>query len=355
MVPALFAPLTLRGLTVAHRAWVSPMCQYSAVDGVPNAWHRGHYGSFAIGRAGLVLSEATAVVPEGRISPQDTGIWSDEQTRAWAPIVEFSHSQGVPFGFQLAHAGRKASTFAPWLGHGTVPGDQGGWTTFGPSAAPFGDYAAPVALAKPDLVRTREAFAAAARRADSVGADVVEIHGAHGYLLHQFLSPLSNLRDDEYGGSLENRMRFPLEVVDAVRAAWPDHKPLLLRVSATDWVEGGWDAESTVALAREAHARGVDLVDVSTAGNDPRQQIAVGPGYQVPFAAQVRAEAGVPTSAVGLITEAAQAEDVVASGQADVVMLARAMLRDPHWALRAAHELGADIAWPPQYDRARFR
>ena len=210
-------------------------------------------------------------------------------------------------------------------------------------------------MAKADLVRTREAFAAAARRADSIGADVVELHGAHGYLLHQFLSPLSNERDDEYGGSLDNRMRFPLEVVEAVRSAWPDHKPLLLRVSATDWVDGGWDVESTIALAREAHARGVDLVDVSSAGLDPRQQIALGPGYQVPFAARVRAEAGVATGAVGLITEAAQAEEVVATGQADAVLLGRAMLRDPHWSLRAAHDLGADVSWPVQYERARFR
>jgi 2,4-dienoyl-CoA reductase-like NADH-dependent reductase (Old Yellow Enzyme family) len=355
MSTALFESLTLRGLTLAHRAWVSPMCQYSAVDGVPNAWHRSHYGSFAIGRAGLVLSEATAVVPEGRIAPQDTGLWNEDQARAWAPIIEFSHSQGVPFGVQLAHAGRKASTYAPWLGAGTVPGDQGGWTTSGPSATAFGDYAVPLAMPKADLVRTREAFAAAARRADAIGADVVELHGAHGYLLHQFLSPLSNLRDDEYGGSLENRMRYPLEVVEAVRSAWPDDKPLLLRVSATDWVDGGWDVESTIVLAREAHARGVDLVDVSSAGLDARQQIALAPGYQVPFAARVRAEAGVATAAVGLITEAAQAEEVVATGQADAVLLARAMLRDPHWSLRAAHELGADIAWPVQYERARFR
>jgi len=355
MTTSLFASLTLRGLTFAHRAWTSPMCQYSAVDGLPQAWHRAHYGSLAIGRVGLVLSEATAVVPEGRISPQDTGLWNDDQARAWAPIIAFSHSQDVPFGFQLAHAGRKASTYAPWLGAGSVPGDQGGWTTSGPSTAAFGDYAGPVAMTKADLVRTREAFAAAARRAESIGADVVEIHGAHGYLLHQFLSPLSNHRDDEYGSSLENRMRYPLEVVEAVRASWPDHKPLLLRISATDWVEGGWDVESSVVLARLAHERGVDLVDVSTAGNDPRQQIPLGPGYQVPFAARIRAEAGVATAAVGLITEPAQAEEIVATGQADAVLLARALLRDPHWAMHAAHELGADLAWPPQYERAKPR
>ena len=354
MSSSLFEPLALRGLTLDHRAWVSPMCQYSAVDGLPGAWHRGHYASFAIGRAGLVLTEATAVVPEGRISLQDTGLWNEEQVRAWAPIVEFSHSQGVPFGFQLAHAGRKASTYAPWLGSGSVPAGEGGWTTVAPSPEAFGRYAAPTAMTHADLVRTREAFAAAARRADELGADVVEIHGAHGYLLHQFLSPLSNVRTDEYGGSLEARMRFPLEVIEAVRGAWPEAKPLLLRVSATDWVPGGWDVESTVVLAREAHARGVDLVDVSTAGLDPRQEIPLGPGYQVPFAARVRAEAGVATAAVGLITEPAQAEAVVASGQADAVLLARAMLRDPHWALRAAHELGADITWPVQYERAQW-
>ena len=350
---ALFEALTLRGTTFPHRAWVSPMCQYSAVDGLPKPWHRAHYGSFAIGRAGLVISEASAVVAEGRITPEDAGIWSDAHAEVWEPIVAFSHEQGVPFAFQLAHAGRKASTYAPWRGHGSVPVDAGGWTTVAPSASAFGDYAVPAAMTLDDIARARDGFVAAAARADGIGADAVELHFAHGYLAHEFLSPLSNQRDDSYGGSLENRMRFALEIVEAVRAVWPDQKPLLMRVSATDWVEGGWDVDSTIELARRAHALGVDLVDVSSAGNDPRQQVHVGPGYQVPFAARIRAEAGVATAAVGLITEPRQAEEVVATGQADAVLLGREMLRDPHWSLRAAHELGADLAWPDQYLRAR--
>jgi len=354
MTSHLFEPLTLRGTTFRNRAWVSPMCQYSSVDGLANDWHLVHLGSFASGRAGLVLTEATAVTPEGRISPEDLGLWSDAHAEALAPVVDFVRRQGVPFGFQLAHAGRKASTFSPWRGHDSVPLDAGGWEAVGPSAEPFGRYAVPRAMTVDDIAATREAFAAAAVRADALGADTVELHFAHGYLAHEFLSPLSNLRDDEYGGSLENRMRFPLEVVDAVRAVWPDDKPLLMRISASDWVEGGWDVEQSVVLSREAAARGVDLVDVSSAGNDPRQEITLGPGYQVPFAARVRGDAGVPTGAVGLITEPEQAEQVVASGDADVVLLARAFLRDPHWVLRAAHELGAEVEWPPQYARGRL-
>ena len=355
MTSALFEPFTLRGTTFANRAWVSPMCQYSSVDGLANSWHLVHLGSYALGRAGLVITEATAVEPEGRISPDDLGLWSDAHAEALAPVVDFVRGQGVPIGFQLAHAGRKASTYAPWRGHDSVPLDEGGWETVGPSAQAFGRYAVPRAMDHADLARTRAAFAAAAVRADGLGVDTVELHFAHGYLMHEFLSPLSNVRDDEYGGSLENRMRHPLEVIEAVRAVWPDAKPLLLRISATDWVEGGWDVESSVVLARLAHERGVDLVDVSTAGNDPRQQIPLGPGYQVPFAARIRAEAGVATSAVGLITEPAQAEEIVATGQADAVMIARALLRDPHWAMQAARELGAELAWPPQYERAKPR
>ena len=352
---SLFEPLTLRGLRVPHRAWVSPMCQYSAVDGLVQPWHRAHYGSFAIGRAGLVISEAVAVVPEGRITPDDAGLWSDAHADAWEPIVTFSHSQGVPFGFQLAHAGRKASTYAPWRGTDSLPVGEGGWATLAPSATPFGAYAVPQEMPQAEIARAREAFVAAARRAERIGADIVELHFAHGYLGHQFLSPLSNLRADEYGGSLENRMRFPLDVISAVRAVWPDDKPLLVRVSATDWVEDGWDVDSTVELARRAAALGVDLVDVSSGGNDPRQQIPLGPGYQVPLSARVRAGAGVATATVGLITEPAQAEEVVASHLADAVLLGREMLREPHWPLRAAHELGAEITWPDQYLRARPR
>jgi 2,4-dienoyl-CoA reductase-like NADH-dependent reductase (Old Yellow Enzyme family) len=261
--------------------------------------------------------------------------------------------QGVAIGIQLAHAGRKASTYSPWRGHNSVALDDGGWPTLAPSAIAFGHYAEPVEMTHDDIARTRTAFVDAAKRADALGCDTVELHFAHGYLAHEFLSPLSNQRTDEYGGSLENRMRFALEVIDDVRAVWPDAKPLLIRVSATDWVEGGWDVEQTVELARQAHARGVDLVDVSSAGLHHAQQITLGPGYQVPFATTLRREAGVPTGTVGLITEPTQAEELVATGQADAVLLGRELLRDPHWALRAAHELGAEIAWPPQYVRAQ--
>ena len=351
----LFEPLTLRGTTFANRVWVSPMCQYSSADGFPTTWHLPHLGALASGRPGLLLTEATAVTPEGRISPDDLGLWSDGHAQAMAPLVDFAHDQGVPFGIQLAHAGRKASTWTPWKGHGSVPRADGGWETIAPSAVAFGDYTVPRAMAEHHLDAIREGFVDAALRAHRIGVDTVEIHAAHGYLLHQFLSPLSNLRDDEYGGSLENRMRFPLEVIDAVRAVWPDDKPLLLRISATDWVDGGWDVESSVVLAREAKARGVDLIDVSSAGLHHEQKITVGPGYQVPFAAQVRAEADIATGAVGLITEAQQAEEIIVTGSADVVLLARALLREPRWPLLAAHELGAEITWPEQYQRAQPR
>ena len=350
----LLTPLALRGLTLDNRVWVSPMCQYSSVDGLADDWHLVHLGSFATGGVGLILTEATAVVPEGRISPDDLGLWSDVHAEALAPVIDFVHRQGVPIGIQLAHAGRKASTYAPWRGHGSVPLDEGGWQTVGPSSQAFGRYAAPRAMTREDIAHVVDGFAAAARRAEALGVDTVEIHGAHGYLLHQFLSPLSNLRDDEYGGDLAGRLRLTLEVVDAVRAVWPDHKPVLLRVSASDWVDGGWDVESTVVLAREAAARGVDLLDVSSGGLDHRQEIAVGPGYQVPFAAQVRSEAGVPTGAVGLITEPEQAATIVREGSADVVLLARALLRNPRWALDAAHQLGAPGRWPDQYLRAQL-
>ena len=355
-VTSLFSPITLAGTTIANRAWVAPMCQYScdpvAAPGVPNDWHLVHLGSFAVGGAGLVLTEATAVVPEGRITPHDTGLWNDEQGAAWARIVDFVHARGSLVGVQLAHAGRKASTHRPFAPeHGSVPVEQGGWETVGPSELAFPGYAAPRALDQAGIDAVVEAFAASARRADALGFDVAEVHAAHGYLLHQFLSPLSNTRTDGYGGSLENRMRLVLEVVDAVRAAWPEHKPLFVRVSATDWVEGGWDAEQTVALASVLKTRGVDLVDTSTGGN-VHADIPVGPGYQVPFAAQVRRESGLPVGAVGLITTPAQAEGIIASGEADAVLLARALLRDPRWVQDAAAELGVELARPPQYDRA---
>ena len=350
---ALFEPLTLRGLTLPHRAWVSPMCQYSSTDGLANDWHLVHLGSFATGRMGLILTEATAVTPEGRISPEDLGLWSDAHAEALAPAIDFVRRQGVAIGIQLAHAGRKASTYSPWRGHNSVALEDGGWSTLAPSAVAFGRYAEPVEMTHDDITRTRAAFVDAAKRADALGCDTVELHFAHGYLAHEFLSPLSNRRTDAYGGSLENRMRFALEIVDDVRAAWPDAKPLLMRVSATDWVEGGWDVEQTVELARQAHARGVDLVDVSSAGLHHEQSITLGPGYQVPFATTLRREAGVPTGTVGLITEPTQAEEIVATGLADAVLLGREVLRDPHWALRAAHELGAEIDWPAQYLRAQ--
>jgi len=350
---ALFEPLTLRGLTLPHRAWVSPMCQYSSTDGLANDWHLVHLGSFATGRMGLVITEATAVTPEGRISPEDLGLWSDAHAEALAPAIDFVRGQGVAIGIQLAHAGRKASTYSPWRGHNSVAPEDGGWPTLAPSAVAFGRYAEPVEMTLDDIARTRAAFVEAAKRADGLGCDTVELHFAHGYLAHEFLSPLSNRRTDAYGGSLENRMRFALEIVDDVRAAWPDAKPLLMRVSATDWVEGGWDVEQTVELARQAHARGVDLVDVSSAGLHHEQSITLGPGYQVPFATTLRREAGVPTGTVGLITEPTQAEEIVATGLADAVLLGREVLRDPHWALRAAHELGAEIDWPAQYLRAQ--
>ncbi len=350
----LFSPLTLRGLTVRNRVWVSPMCQYSSEEGMPTDWHLVHLGSFARGGAGLVLTEATAVSPEGRISPWDAGLWTDEQAGAYRSITSFVHGQGAAAGVQLAHAGRKGSTRRPWQGHGTVPPEEGGWQTVAPSPIAFGDLATPKELAEAELAGVVADFAAATVRADAAGFDVAEVHAAHGYLLHQFLSPLANHRADRYGGDLAGRSRLLLEVVEAVRDAWPQDKPLLVRLSATDWAEGGWELEETVEVARRLADAGVDLVDVSSGGAVPWQAIEVGPGYQVPFAHAVREGAGVPTAAVGLIAEPAQAEDVVASGAADAVLLARAVLRDPHWALRAADELGdGDGLWPPQYLRAR--
>ena len=350
---ALFEPLSLRSLTLSNRVAVSPMCQYSAVDGLAQPWHLVHLGSFATGGAGLILTEATAVTPEGRISPDDLGLWSDAHADALAPIVDFVHSQGTALGIQLAHAGRKASTTAPWKGHDSVPASEGGWPTIAPSSLAFADLTAPAAMTEADIAHVRQGFVDAAARAARLGVDTVEIHAAHGYLLHEFLSPLSNHRDDDFGGSLANRMRLVLQVIDDVRTVWPDDRPLLMRVSATDWVEGGWTIDDTVHLAREARQRGVDLVDVSSAGLDPRQAISVGPGFQVPFAARVRADTPIATGAVGLITEPDHADAIVAEGSADLVLLGRAMLREPRWPLRAAAELGDDIAWPPQYQRAR--
>jgi len=350
----LFTPLTLRDVTVRNRLWVSPMCQYSAVDGVPQEWHHTHLAQFASGGAGLIVAEATAVVPEGRISPDDTGLWTDAQRDAWAPIVAAIRSRGAVAGVQLAHAGRKASTWPPFSEHrGTVPADQGGWTTVAPSAIAFEGFAEPVALDHAGIDRIVGAFAAAARRAVEAGFQVLELHAAHGYLLHQFLSPLSNHRDDEYGGTLGNRARLLLRVLDAVRDAAPG-APVIVRFSATDWAEGGWDADETVTVAQWAADRGADFFDISSGGLVAHQRITTGPGYQVPLAERVRREAGVPVNAVGMIDDAAHAERVLAEESADAVMAGREWLRDPHYALRASVELGADIDyWPAQYLRAR--
>ncbi|ODT25247.1 MAG: oxidoreductase [Microbacterium sp. 69-7] len=353
----LFTPYELAGRTVRNRLWVAPMCQYSATDGVPNDWHHVHLAQFASGGAGVVIAEATAVSPEGRISPEDVGLWNDEQRDAWAPIVAAIRARGALPGVQLAHAGRKASTFSPFSGRrGSVPAADGGWTTLAPSAIAYDGFEAPEALDAAGIRRIVVAFAAAAVRAVAAGFEVLEVHAAHGYLLHQFLSPLSNAREDEYGGSLENRARLLLEVVDAVRSAAPD-AATLVRFSASDWADGGWDAAQTATVAGWAAARGVDFFDISSGGLVAHQRITTGPGYQVPLAAEVRRVADVAVGAVGEITSGVQAEEILASGAADVILAGREWLRDPHFALRAEVELGgADAAlWPPQYERGRPR
>ncbi|WP_424445467.1 NADH:flavin oxidoreductase/NADH oxidase [Microbacterium sp. CH-015] len=353
----LFSPYDLAGRTVRNRLWVAPMCQYSASEGVPNDWHHVHLAQFASGGAGVVIAEATAVVPEGRISPEDTGLWNDAQQQAWAPIAAAIRARDALPGIQLAHAGRKASTWSPFSGHrGSVPTDAGGWTTVAPSAVAFEGFAEPVALDTAGIDRIVEAFGAAAVRAVAAGFDVLEVHAAHGYLLHQFLSPLSNLRDDEYGGSLHNRARLLLRIVETVRAAAPQ-AALVVRFSASDWADGGWDAAQTATVAQWAAERGAVLFDISSGGLVAHQRITTGPGYQVPLAAEVRRSSGLPVSAVGEITSGAQAEAVLQSGDADVILAGREWLRDPHFALRAATELGETDAslWPPQYVRARPR
>jgi 2,4-dienoyl-CoA reductase-like NADH-dependent reductase (Old Yellow Enzyme family) len=354
MTVQLFTPLTLRSVTFRNRIAVSPMCQYSATDGVPNDWHFVHLGSRAVGGAGLVLTEKTAVVPEGRITPWCTGIWDDAQAAAWSRITAFIAAQGAVPGIQLGHAGRKASVDLPWRGGKPLSAAGGAWQTVGPSALPYADgYPAPRALGEQELDRLTEAYGRAARRAADAGFRVVEVHAAHGYLLHQFLSPLSNRRDDAYGGTLENRMRFPLLVARAVREAFPAGRPVFVRVSATDWAEGGWDLPETVELSRRFAALGVDLVDCSSGGNVAHAKVPATPGYQVPFAAAIRRQAGIATAAVGLITEPAQAEAILAAGDADLVLLARGLLRDPYWPLHAARALGAEVRWPDQYLRAK--
>ncbi|MFE6734115.1 NADH:flavin oxidoreductase/NADH oxidase [Microbacterium sp. NPDC057650] len=352
----LFSPLTLRSLTLRNRLWVSPMCMYSAVDGVPGDWHHVHLPQFADGGAGLIIAEATAVVPEGRISPHDTGLWNDAQQDAWAPIVRSIHERGAHAGIQLAHAGRKASTWWPWAEQrGSVPAAEGGWQTLAPSAIAFEGFADPVALDSSGIEGVVTGYADAARRALDAGFDLLEVHGAHGYLLHQFLSPLSNLRSDEYGGTLENRARLLLRVVDAVRDVAGEAVPVLVRISATDQAAGGFTPEEAAIVGGWAVEHGADLIDVSSGGLVLHQQIDPHPGYQVPLAEIVRQGGRVATGAVGLITTAEQAEQVIASGSADAVLAGREWLRDPHFGLRAAHELGADVAWPPQYLRARWR
>jgi 2,4-dienoyl-CoA reductase-like NADH-dependent reductase (Old Yellow Enzyme family) len=350
----LFDPLRIRDLTFANRVFVSPMCEYSSVDGLANDWHFVHLGSRAVGGAGLVITEATAVLPEARISPQDLGIWSDAHIEPLARISRFIHAHGSVAGMQLAHAGRKASTRRPWEGSGIVSEAEGGWSkVVAPSALRFADnYPQPRALTREGIREVVDAFGASARRAWEAGIRVIEIHAAHGYLIHEFLSPLSNQRDDEYGGSFDNRTRVLREVIAAVRANWPARAPLFVRISSTDWVEGGWDIEQSIELARVIKTLGVDLIDCSSGGNVAHAKIPLGPGYQTPFAERIRREANILTGAVGMITNATQAQHIVTTGQADAVIMARELLRDPYWPLNAARELNQAITWPAQYLRA---
>jgi 2,4-dienoyl-CoA reductase-like NADH-dependent reductase (Old Yellow Enzyme family) len=350
----LFDPLTSRGITFPNRVFVSPMCEYSSTDGFANDWHFVHLGSRAVGGAGLVFTEATAVTPEGRISPDDLGIWKDDHIEMLARIVRFVHEQGSIAGMQLAHAGRKASTYRPWSGTGTISEAEGGWTNvLAPTPIAFADnYPQPIEMSLWDIAETINAFVAAARRAHAAGFRVIEIHAAHGYLLHEFLSPLSNQRTDAYGGAFENRTRLVRDVAAAVRQVWPEHLPLFTRISSTDWVEGGWDLDQSVELARQLKPLGVDLIDCSSGGNAATAKIPIGAGYQTGFAGRIRADAGILTGAVGMITSPAQAEHIVGSGQADAVLIARELLRDPYFPLRAARELGQEITWPAQYLRA---
>jgi 2,4-dienoyl-CoA reductase-like NADH-dependent reductase (Old Yellow Enzyme family) len=352
---ALFSPIKLRSLELANRIVVSPMCQYSADDGAANDWHFTHINSLALSGAAMFCIEATHVEPIGRITPGCLGLWDDVTEAALKPILASvrKHSKAA-VAMQIAHAGRKSSSYRPWEGGQQISLEKGGWQTVAPSAIPHKEgELAPLALDAAGLLRIRDAFVDTAKRAARLGIDALELHGAHGYLLHQFLSPLANRRTDQYGGSLANRMRFPLEVYDAVRAVFPADKPIGMRVSATDWVEGGWDLPQTIAFAQELKQRGIDWIDVSSGGVSPLQKIALGPGYQVPFAEAVKQATGLPSIAVGLITEAQQAEDIVASGKADMVALARGMLYDPRWGWHAAATLGGQVNAPPQYWRSQ--
>jgi 2,4-dienoyl-CoA reductase-like NADH-dependent reductase (Old Yellow Enzyme family) len=350
----LFSPLKLRSVEFKNRIFVSPMCQYSSNDGMPTDWHLVHLGSRAVGGAALVMVEATAVSPEGRISPWDSGIWSNDHAQAFKKITAFIKAQSAVPGIQLAHAGRKASTDVPWRGGAPLGLDEGGWQPLAPSPLPFDEESpVPREMSVTDIADVIAQFARGARHALEAGFEVVEIHMAHGYLLHEFLSPLANRRSDRFGGSLEGRTRFPLEVVETVRQAWPGHLPLFVRISSTDWVDGGWDLAQSIDLSRRLKEIGVDLIDCSSAGMVPHARIPAGPGFQVPFAAAIRREVDLPTAAVGFITSPVQAEQIVALGEADAVVLAREMLRNPYWPLHAAKALNVDGPWPPQYLRAK--
>jgi 2,4-dienoyl-CoA reductase-like NADH-dependent reductase (Old Yellow Enzyme family) len=350
----LFSPLKLRSLQLKNRIIVSPMCQYSANEGVANDWHMVHLGSRAIGGAAMVIVEATGVSAIGRITPHCLGLWNDEQVQALQPITKFIKEHGSIPGIQLAHAGRKGSTEIPWRGSKGIAIADGGWEVISASGEAFRpDYPTPHAMSTAEIKEVVNQFVEAAKRAEKAGFQAIELHMAHGYLMHQFLSPLSNHRTDEYGGSLENRMRFPLEVAAAVRKTWPDHLPLFVRISATDWKENGWDENQSVVLVKELKKLGVDLIDTSSGGNVAKATIPVGPGYQVPFAAKIKKETDIITGAVGMITEPEQAEEILTSGKADVIIMARELLRDPYWPMHAAKKLGAELPYPVQYERAK--
>ncbi len=351
--PQLFRPVTFRSVTARNRITVSPMCQYSATDGVANDWHFQNLASRAVGGAGIVFTEVAHTEPRGRITPYCLGLWNDEQRDALARIVRFVKSQGAVAGVQIGHAGRKGSTARPWDGGKPLTAEQGGWQIIAPSALPFNEgYGMPLEMDQKTIDKSLTQFAANTRRAREAGFDLLELHAAHGYLIHEFMSPLSNRREDKYGGSFENRIRYLLEVLDAVRSEWSDDKPLFVRISSTDWIEGGWDLESSVRLAQILKAGGkVDLIDCSSGGLSPQQKITLHPGYQVPFAAAIRSRADIATGAIGLINAPDLAEQIIASGQADIIVMARAMLNDPYWPLHAAKVLKTKIAWPPQYER----
>ncbi|MFZ9222046.1 MAG: NADH:flavin oxidoreductase/NADH oxidase [Candidatus Nanopelagicaceae bacterium] len=353
MTSKLFSPLDIRSKHFRNRVWVSPMCQYSADDGVVSDWHRVHLGAFATGGVGMIMVEATGVMPNGRISIGCSGIWSDKHAEAFRPAIEFAHSQGTLIGIQLAHAGRKGSTMKPWDDHELASIAEGGWINFAPSPVAYKDFPIPHAMTVDEIQSAEQAFVDAAVRSERVGFDLIEIHAAHGYLFHQFLSPLSNQRSDQYGGSFENRIRFLVETVKKVRAAISEGTPLFVRISATDWVEGSWDLDDAVELCKVLKEVGADLIDVSSGGLVHDSKITTGPGYQVPFAEKIKREATILTSAVGQITAADQAEEIISSGRADAVMLGREMLRNPRWAIAAAEELGEKIPWSIQLERAR--